>query len=86
MQIVSGRLDKDIFAQKKMVRTTWRLQDAGGGRESKHFSTFLKNLPENETFEEEDIKKNVADSVIGVFRGCHQDGLKVTMFLRGILL
>lgn len=67
------------------MRTTWRLKDTNN-RESKHFSTFLRNLAENEKLEEEDIKKSVANSVIGVFKGCHQDGLKVTMFLRGILL
>ena len=35
---------------------------------------------------EEDIQKNVSESIIDIFKGCHQDGLKITMFLRGIVL
>ena len=50
------------------------------------FSAILNQLPANEKLEEEDIQKSVADSVIEVFKGCHQDGLKITMYLRGIIL
>ena len=47
---------------------------------------FLNNLQVAENVEEEDIQKNVAESIIDIFRGCHQDSLKITMFLRGIVL
>ena len=31
----------------------------------------IKNLPENDKLEEEDIQRNVSESVIDVFKGCH---------------
>ena len=55
VQIISGRLDKESFAQKKLARDTWRMKDGVANRNS-HFSVFLKNLPENEKLEEEDIQ------------------------------
>jgi len=53
--MISSRLDKEVFAQKKLARDTWRMKDGGTNRNS-HFSVFLKNLPENEKLEEEDIQ------------------------------
>ena len=39
----------------------------GAGHTSKHFSILIKNLPENEKMEEEDIQTNVSESVIDIF-------------------
>lgn len=56
VQIISSRLDKESFAQKKLARDTWRMKDVGANNRDSHFSVFLKNLPENEKLEEEDIQ------------------------------
>jgi len=55
-------------------------------RSSNYFSVLLRNLPDNGLVQEEDVQQNVSESIILIFKGCHQDSLKITMFLRGILL
>ena len=88
MQQVSTRLDKDNFDMKKMIRNSWRINVATENRltPNNRVSTMLLKATDKDALMEEDIQKNVAESIIDVFEGCHQDGLKITMFLRGILL
>lgn len=69
-----------------MVRQSYRI-DQNNLTETQKMDVFLKNLPiQADDFGEEKIQKYVSESIIEVFKGCHQDDLKITMYLRGILL
>ena len=35
---------------------------------------------------EDDVQNNIMESITKIFRGCHRDSYKITMFLRGIIL
>lgn len=80
---ISGQADRRTMEIKRHIR-----QDTQNNKKSNRVSSYINNVGqyESDKITEEDVQCSIMESILQIFRGCHRDSYKITMFLRGIIL